>query len=83
VKIREILVQTKRSQKNAFGAALHTTPFYRMNGNIKAGGDQLFCNECTSTCESAIYHPPHNALARNAFGAARHTMPFDRVNGDI
>jgi hypothetical protein len=34
VKIRAILVQTKRSQKNAFGAALHTTPFDRVNGDI-------------------------------------------------
>jgi hypothetical protein len=34
VKIRAILVQTKRSPKNAFGAALHITPFDRVNGDI-------------------------------------------------
>jgi hypothetical protein len=34
VKIRAILVQTKRSPKNAFGAALYTTPFDRVNGDI-------------------------------------------------
>jgi hypothetical protein len=34
VKIRAILVQTKRSPKNSFGAALHTTPFDRVNGDI-------------------------------------------------
>ena len=28
------LVQTKRSPKNAFGAALLTTPFDRVNGDI-------------------------------------------------
>jgi hypothetical protein len=34
VKIHAILVQIKRSQKNAFGAALHTIPFDRVNGDI-------------------------------------------------
>jgi hypothetical protein len=33
-KIRAILVQTIRSTKYAFGAALHTTPFDRVNGDI-------------------------------------------------
>jgi hypothetical protein len=33
VKIRAIVVQTKRSQKNAFGAALHKIPFDRVNGD--------------------------------------------------
>jgi hypothetical protein len=34
VKIRAILVHTERSQKNAFGFALLTTPFDRVNGDI-------------------------------------------------
>jgi hypothetical protein len=34
VKICAILVQTKRSPKDAFGAALHKTPFDRVNGGI-------------------------------------------------
>jgi hypothetical protein len=58
VKIRAILVQTKRSQKNAFGAALHTIPFDRVIVDKWVGGNQFLCIECTSAFEREIYHLP-------------------------
>jgi hypothetical protein len=42
VNIRGIFVRTQRSQKNAFGAALHTTPFDRMTGDEMVRGLRLY-----------------------------------------
>jgi hypothetical protein len=58
VKIRAILVQTKRSPKNSFGAALHTMSFDRVNGDKTAVCLQLIRIICTSACKSAIYNLP-------------------------
>jgi hypothetical protein len=58
VKIREILVQTQRSQRYSFGADRHKIPFDRVNGDTYVRGYRLFCIECTSICERACYLSP-------------------------
>jgi hypothetical protein len=90
VKIRVILVQTKRSPKKSFGAALHTMPFDRVNGlnklevidfcalNVHQYAIATFTSySFVSSMELGPRSP------RNEFGAARNTIPFDRVSSDV
>jgi hypothetical protein len=76
--------------KYAFGAALHTRPFDRVNGDKRADVFDFFrlyvhrhakAQFRTRRVVSSMELGPRSP--RNTFGAARHTTPFDRVNGDI
>jgi hypothetical protein len=83
IKIREILVRTKRAPRNALGAARHTTALDRVNGDIWAFGLRL-CIVCTHKHANAKFTTNHlcqhdgfwSLFMSGAFSASAVVLPF-------